>query len=202
MQETIIALEIELGHLDEASIAARSYIEYTRFHRTGTCGSDLVTWMFDLQPDAVATLPAQIRMHGQTGCGAEFRKLGCIIWNASDRGPTTECTYVTLDDHDRAISRAVTARLRWTPQASADELVEIGRYAATAMVLPDAEGFALTALQRALEGSCRVVDDVRKIVKDIDADEHKQEQFADTRVWLIAMTEQRCLEIQRRQMGN
>jgi hypothetical protein len=70
------------------------------------------------------------------------------------------------------------------------------------MVLPDAEGFALTALQRALEGSCRVVDDVRKIVKDIDADEHKQEQFADTRVWLIAMTEQRCLEIQRRQMGN
>jgi hypothetical protein len=202
LQEMIIAIEIENGQLDDATAAAKSYLAFAKAHDASSCGTDLVRWMFDLDPAAVPILPAQMHVHGSSRCGVQFRKLGCIIWNASDREPTTECTGVTLDDADRAISRAVTARLRWTPLATADELVEIGRYAASGMVLPDAEGFAIASFQRALQSSCRVVDDVREIVKDMDADEHEQESFTDARAQLIAMTEQRCMESQLRQTGN
>jgi hypothetical protein len=201
LQEMIIALEIENGQLDDASATAKSYLAFAKGHHASSCGTDLVRWMFDLDPAAVSSLPTQMHMHGSSRCGIQFRRLGCIIWNASGRGPTTECDGVTLDENDRAIARVVTARLRWTPLATPDELVEIGRYAASGMVLSDAEGFAITSFQRALHSSCRVLDDVRKIVKDMDADEHEQERFADARAQLIAMTEQRCLESRVRQMS-
>lgn len=201
LRETIIALDIELGRIYEASKAADDYFLYVLPQNPRTCSADLFGLMFKLDPSAIDRLPEQVRRHGTTGCGNHFRRLACIVWSASGRSPMNECASVVLDEDDRAIIRAVAARLQWGEFLEPEKLLEIAKLASSALQIYDAEGLAMRALQRTLQASCKPLEEVRKIAALIDGDHRKQERFDDARAELLAMTEFRCLEYQVRRAG-
>jgi hypothetical protein len=198
---TRIAVEVALGHIEEATRVASGYIHTV--YSDKTCGQDLHSWVFELEPRDIDWLPGLVRRHGTAACGKQFRRLACIIWSARRRPPylMPECASVAFDDHDRTIIRAVWARLRWSPSLTADEYLEIAKVASSALVLYDAEGLAIRALQRTLKLSCKRLEEIREIAAVIDGDHRKQERFTEARVELVSMTESECLEYQARWAG-
>jgi hypothetical protein len=198
---TRIAVEVALGHIEEATRVASGYVHTV--YSDKTCGQDLHSWVFELEPRDIDWLPGLVRRHGTTACGKQFRRLACIVWSASRRPPylIPECASVAFDDHDRTIIRGVWARLRWSPSLTADEYLEIAKFASSALVLYDAEGLAIRALQRTLKLSCKRLEEVREIAALIDGDHRKQERFAEARRELVSMTESECLEYRARRAG-
>jgi hypothetical protein len=197
LQEVIIAIQIELGHLDDATETATSFLRYGR-GAPQSCTADLLRWTFQFDPAAIDRLPEQVRRHGMSSCGAQFRKLACIIWRATERLPMPECAAVILHEEDLSIGRAVRARMSWSELRTADELVHIAALAASGLQLPDAEPLAIRALERALAGSCAKLDLAHEVVARIDADPRKQERFEPARARLRTMTPQSCAELTRR----